>query len=92
MRAYDNHAAAMALTDPHFGKLGYLVIDTAYYGKSLGGVRILPDVCLEEISHMARTMTRKYLFTGIPCGGAKAGRSPPLRKPAGCWGWNSGWR
>ncbi len=73
MLAFDDHAAAVTVTDPCFGKLGYLVIDTAYYGKSIGGVRLLPDVYPEEISHLARTMTRKYLFAGLPCGGAKAG-------------------
>ncbi|MEW6722392.1 MAG: Glu/Leu/Phe/Val dehydrogenase dimerization domain-containing protein [Candidatus Micrarchaeota archaeon] len=73
MRILEDHAAVLAVSDPLFGKLGYLVIDTAYMGRSVGGVRIMPDVTLAEISHMARTMTNKYLFTGLPFGGAKAG-------------------
>jgi glutamate dehydrogenase (NAD(P)+) len=69
----DEHEVVLTVSDPVFGKLGYLVIDTFYEGHAVGGVRILPDVYLEEISHMARTMTKKYLFTGMACGGAKAG-------------------
>lgn len=65
--------ATVGLSDPYFGKLGFLVIDTAYHGRSVGGVRILPDVTLDEISSMARTQTKKYLFSGIRAGGAKAG-------------------
>ncbi len=73
MQIYEDHNVILTVSDPVFGKLGYLVIDTSYRGSSVGGVRILPDVYLEEISHMARTMTKKYLFTGLACGGAKAG-------------------
>jgi glutamate dehydrogenase (NAD(P)+) len=64
---------SLTVSHPYFGRLGYLVIDTTFNGCSVGGVRILPDVSLEEITSMARTMTKKYLFSGMPCGGAKAG-------------------
>jgi glutamate dehydrogenase/leucine dehydrogenase len=66
-------AESVIIRDRFFGELGYFVIDTAFRGNSVGGVRILPDVSMREISHMARTQTRKYLFTGLPLGGAKAG-------------------
>ena len=69
----DEHLLFRDVTDPYFGTLGYIAIDTAYRGSSVGGLRVLPDVTPQEISHMARTQTRKYLFSGIPLGGAKAG-------------------
>ncbi len=73
MKIHEDHYAVLVVSDPDFGKLGYLLIDTTYEGRSVGGVRILPDVSLAEISHMSRAMTKKYLFSGIRCGGAKAG-------------------
>jgi glutamate dehydrogenase/leucine dehydrogenase len=52
---------------------GFLAIDSIIDSRAVGGVRILPDVDIAEISHMSRTMTKKYLFSGMMCGGAKAG-------------------
>ncbi len=52
---------------------GYVVIDSIINGKSTGGVRMMPDVTLPELMHMARAMTLKYGFLGIPRGGVKAG-------------------
>ncbi len=67
------HQLSLDVSAPDFGHLGHLVIDTAYEGRSVGGVRILPDVTQAEVSHMARLMSKKYLFSGLPYGGAKAG-------------------
>jgi glutamate dehydrogenase (NAD(P)+) len=53
--------------------LGYLVIDTLVGGRSCGGVRMLPDIDEAEIRGLARAMTLKYGFLGLPQGGAKAG-------------------
>lgn len=53
--------------------LGYLAIDSFVGGRSHGGLRMRQDVTLEEISMLARTMTLKYGFLGLPFGGAKAG-------------------
>jgi len=53
--------------------LGYLVVDTFVNGRSHGGVRMRQDVTPEEIGLLARTMTRKHGFLGLPFGGAKAG-------------------
>ena len=55
------------------GDLGYLGIDTQIAGKSCGGLRYLEDVDAEEIAGLARAMTLKYGFLGLPQGGAKAG-------------------
>ncbi len=53
--------------------LGYLVIDSLVKGRSCGGIRMRKDVSASEISGLARTMTLKYGFAGVPNGGAKAG-------------------
>ena len=55
------------------GDLGYLGIDTDIAGKSCGGLRYLEGVDAEEIAGLARAMTLKYGFLGLPQGGAKAG-------------------
>lgn len=55
------------------GVLGYLGIDSEIGGKSCGGLRFLPDLDAEEIAGLARAMTLKYGFLGLPQGGAKAG-------------------
>ncbi len=52
---------------------GYVVVDSTINGKSVGGVRMMPDVTITELMHMARAMTLKYGFLGIPRGGVKAG-------------------
>ncbi|NIO36483.1 hypothetical protein GTO27_02145 [Candidatus Bathyarchaeota archaeon] len=52
---------------------GYLVIDSTIENKSCGGVRVSPSVTLDEVRKLARNMTLKYGFLGIPSGGAKAG-------------------
>ncbi len=53
--------------------LGYVVIDTTVGGRSIGGLRMLPDVTEAEMRELARTMTLKYGFLGLPHGGAKGG-------------------
>ena len=53
--------------------LGYVAIDSTVGGRSCGGLRMMPDVDEAEIRGLARTMTLKYGFLGLPQGGAKAG-------------------
>lgn len=53
--------------------LGYVAIDSTVDGRSCGGVRMLPDIDEAEIRALARSMTLKYGFLGLPQGGAKAG-------------------
>lgn len=57
---------------------GYVVIDTAINGTSSGGVRVAADLSADEISALAREMTLKFSFIGLPRGGAKSG----VRMPA----------
>jgi glutamate dehydrogenase (NAD(P)+) len=53
--------------------LGYLVIDSTVGGRAGGGLRMQPDIGEAEIRGLARTMTLKHAFLGLPRGGAKAG-------------------
>lgn len=52
---------------------GYLAIDSMVGGQASGGVRMLPDITSSEMAALAKVMTLKYGFLGIPRGGAKAG-------------------
>ncbi len=52
---------------------GYLAIDSTVNGRSYGGVRMAPDLSADLMAQVARVMTLKYGFVGLPVGGAKAG-------------------
>ena len=52
---------------------GYLAIDSTVNGRSYGGVRMAPDLSSDLMAQVARVMTLKYGFVGLPVGGAKAG-------------------
>jgi len=54
-------------------ELGYVAVDSTVNGRGCGGLRMLPDIDAEEICGLARAMTLKYGFLGLPQGGAKAG-------------------
>jgi glutamate dehydrogenase/leucine dehydrogenase len=47
------------------------VIDSNINGRSVGGVRIMEDTSLEELKNLARGMTLKSGFLGLPLGGSK---------------------
>lgn len=59
--------------DNKIGMEGFLVIDNTTLGIGKGGIRMTPDVTVEEVSRLARTMTFKNALADIPFGGAKAG-------------------
>lgn len=62
------------ITVTHGGNvLGFVAIDSTIGGRSCGGLRMLPDVDEAEMVGLARAMTLKYGFLGLPQGGAKAG-------------------
>ncbi len=61
------------VSDPKIGMHGFLVIDNTILGPGKGGIRMTPNVTLEEVYRLARTMTWKNAVAGIPFGGAKAG-------------------
>ncbi len=59
--------------DRDAGLTGWLAVDSVVDGHFCGGLRMLPDVSAGELAALARAMTLKHGFLGIPHGGAKAG-------------------
>ncbi|HSH41779.1 MAG TPA: Glu/Leu/Phe/Val dehydrogenase [Arenicellales bacterium] len=60
------------LHDPKANLRAILVVDNVAAGPSIGGVRMAPDVSLEECFRLARAMTYKNAAAGIPHGGGKS--------------------
>ncbi len=60
-------------SDKELDFVGYMVIDSAIRGRCCGGVRTSSEVTLEETVALAKNMTLKFGFLGIPLGGAKVG-------------------
>lgn len=58
--------------EPGAGLKAILVVDNTAAGPSIGGVRMAPDVSLEECARLARAMTYKNAAAGLPHGGGKA--------------------
>jgi glutamate dehydrogenase (NAD(P)+) len=58
--------------EPKIGLKGILVIDNVAAGPAIGGLRIAPDVSVEECFRLARAMTLKNVVAGLPHGGAKS--------------------
>ena len=58
--------------EPSIGLRGILVVDNVAKGPSIGGVRMAPDVSVEECARLARAMTLKNAAAGLPHGGGKA--------------------
>jgi len=58
--------------EPSVGLAGVLVVDNVAAGPSVGGIRMAPDVTLEECCRLARAMTMKNAAAGLPHGGGKA--------------------
>lgn len=53
--------------------VGFVAVDSTVGGRAFGGLRLLPDIDAAEMRGLARAMTLKYGFLGLPHGGAKAG-------------------
>jgi glutamate dehydrogenase/leucine dehydrogenase len=66
-------AKTVHLYDPRTGMKGIVVIDNVACGPAIGGVRMAPDLSVEEIYRLARAMTLKNAAAGLPHGGGKAG-------------------
>lgn len=58
--------------EPTVGLRAALIVDNVAAGPSLGGIRMAPDVTLEECRRLARMMTLKNAAAGLPHGGGKA--------------------
>ena len=57
--------------EPSIGLRAILVVDNVAKGPSIGGVRMAPDVSVEECFRLARAMTFKNAAAGLPHGGGK---------------------
>jgi glutamate dehydrogenase/leucine dehydrogenase len=73
--------------EPRVGLEAVVVVDNVACGPAIGGVRMAPDVTVEEVFRLARAMTFKNAAAGLPHGGGKSGilaepASPPARKEA----------
>ncbi len=53
------------------GLRAVLVVDNVAMGPSIGGIRMAPDVTVEECIRLARAMTYKNAAAGLPHGGGK---------------------
>lgn len=64
-------AKIIHLYEPSVGLKGILVVDNIACGPSIGGLRMAPDVSVEECFRLARAMTLKNAAAGLPHGGGK---------------------
>jgi glutamate dehydrogenase (NAD(P)+) len=71
---YIHHAA--------IGLKAIVVIDNTACGTAIGGVRMAPDVSVEECFRLARAMTLKNAAAGLPHGGGKSVIIGDPRMPA----------
>lgn len=65
--------AIYEITDVSAGLTGWLAVDSTISNHCCGGLRMAPDVSAAELMDLAKAMTLKYGFLGLPHGGAKAG-------------------
>lgn len=76
------------IVDPESQSIwGYVAIDNTQRGPGLGGIRMVPDLRLNEVTRLARVMTLKNSAACLPYGGAKAGiilKSDALAKNPDC--------
>lgn len=78
----DGPVCVALLSEPRSGRRAMVVIDDVAAGPAIGGVRMAPDVTVEEVARLARAMTLKNAAAGLPHGGAKGGIIADPRMPA----------
>ncbi len=61
------------VSDPASGMRGVVVMDNTALGPGKGGIRLQPDITIDEVFRLARAMTWKNSIMELPFGGAKAG-------------------
>lgn len=66
-------AKIVQLYAPQIPFRAVVVIDNTARGPAIGGVRVSPEVNVEEVYRLARTMTFKSAVADLPHGGAKSG-------------------
>lgn len=80
-------AKIIQVHEPGLGLRAVLVVDNVAPGPSIGGLRMAPDVSVEECFRLARAMTMKNAAAGLAHGGGKSvlwgdPRMAPDRKEA----------
>jgi glutamate dehydrogenase (NAD(P)+) len=65
-------ARVIQVREPALGLQAAVVIDNVARGPSVGGLRMAPDVSLEECFRLARAMTLKNSAADLPHGGGKS--------------------
>jgi glutamate dehydrogenase (NAD(P)+) len=71
----------LTVRDAALGMEGYLVVHNTALGPGKGGIRMTPNITVEEVKRLASTMTWKNALAGIPFGGAKTGiRFDPTKR------------
>lgn len=63
----------LLIRQPRVGLEAMVVVDNTACGPAIGGVRMAPNVTLQEVYRLARAMTFKNAAAGLPHGGGKAG-------------------
>lgn len=66
---------------PDVGLKAVVVIDNIARGPAIGGVRMAPDVTVDECFRLARAMTLKNAAAGLPHGGGKSVIAADPRMP-----------
>ncbi|NHJ21554.1 MAG: Glu/Leu/Phe/Val dehydrogenase [Candidatus Lokiarchaeota archaeon] len=61
------------INNPSIGLKGVLSIDNSVYGIPAGGVRLAPDITVDEIVRLSRAMSLKFCAYRLKVGGAKSG-------------------
>src|SRR5512147_1785699 len=65
-------AKVLHVREPSSGLKAVLVVDNVAPGPAMGGLRMAPDVSVEECARLARAMTLKNAAAGLAHGGAKS--------------------
>lgn len=76
-------AKILLLQEQEVGLAAIVVVDNTACGPAIGGVRMAPDVSVEEVFRLARAMSYKNAAAGLAHGGGKAGIiADPACEPA----------
>jgi glutamate dehydrogenase (NAD(P)+) len=65
-------AKIIEVREPGLGLKAVLVVDNVACGPAIGGLRMAPDVTVEECARLARAMTFKNAAAGLAHGGGKS--------------------
>jgi len=65
-------AKVIQIREPSIGLEAVLVVDNVALGPAIGGLRMAPDVSVQECARLARAMTLKNSAAGLAHGGGKS--------------------